>query len=59
MSEPVGMKDLLRENLAIVVEVIDSEPAQVARQEYIDITIARVTMKLALDVFPKSAMTEA
>lgn len=30
MSETVGMKDLLREYLTIVVEVIDSEPAQVA-----------------------------
>ena len=30
MSEPVGMQDLLRENLSIVMEVIDSESAEVA-----------------------------
>ncbi len=59
MCETVGMQDLLREDFSIVVEVIDPESAEVAWQKDIDITIARVAMKLALDVFPKSTMTEA
>ena len=59
MSEPVCMQDLFREDFSIMVEVIDPEPAEVTRQEYIDITIAGVAMEFALDVFPKSTMTEA
>ncbi len=59
VSKPVGMQDLLRENLSIVVEVIDSESAEVTWQEDVDITIAWVAMELALDVFPESTMTEA
>ena len=59
MCETVGMQDLLREDFSIVVEVINPESAEVAWQKDIDIPIARVAMKLALDVFPKSTMTEA
>ena len=59
MGETVGMQDLFREDFSIMVEVIDPEPAEVTRQEYIDITFAGVAMEFALDVFPKSTMTEA
>ena len=59
MSETVGMQNLLREDLSIVMEVINSESAEVTGQEDIDITIARVAMELALDVFPEATMTEA
>ena len=52
MGETVGMQDLFREDFSIMVEVIDPEPAEVTRQEYIDITIAGVAMEFALDVFP-------
>ena len=59
MSEAVCMQDLFRENLSIVMEVIDSESAEITGQEDIDITIAGVAMELALDVFSESTMTEA
>ena len=59
MSEPVGMQNLLRKNLTIVMEIIDPESAEVAGQEDVDITIRWVAMELALDVFPEAAMTEA
>ena len=59
MSEPVCMQDLLREDLSIVMEVTDSESAEVTGKEYVDIAIAWVAMEFALDVFPESTMTEA
>ena len=59
MSETVGMQDLFRENLSIVMVIKDSESAEVARQEDIYISVAGVTMELALDVFPESTMTVA
>ena len=59
MSEPVGMQDLLREDLPIMMEVIDPESAEVTGQEDIDIAIAWIAMELALDVLPESAMTVA
>ena len=59
MSESVCMQDLFREDFPIVMEVIDSEPAEVTGQENVDIAIRRVAMELTLDVFPKSAMTVA
>ena len=42
-----------------MMEVIDSESAEITGQEDIDITIAGVAMELALDVFPESTMTVA
>ena len=59
MSESVCMQDLLREDLSIMMEVIDSEPAKITGQEDVDIAIARVAMERTLDVLSESTMTEA
>ena len=42
-----------------MMEVIDSESAEITGKEDIDITIAGVAMEFALDVFPEATMTEA
>ena len=59
MSETVGMKDLFRKDLTIVMEVIDPESAEVTRQEDVYVSVAGVAMELALDVFPEATMAVA
>ena len=59
MSETVGMQDLLRKNFPVVMEVIDPEPPQIAGKEDVDIPIARIAMKFALNVFTQPTMAVA
>ena len=58
-NKMVGMKDFLSHNLTAMVIVVHTDTTTVLREEDVYVSVGRVTVQLALDVAPKTAMAVA
>ena len=58
-NKMVAMKYLFRKYLALMMIIIDKNTMTILGEEYVYITIGRITMKLALDIVSQSFMAVA
>ena len=56
LDKMVGMKDFFGQDLTAMVKVVHTYATAVLREEDVYVTVGRVTVQLALDVAPKTAM---